>query len=433
MGSQRLKEDVVHKISTSVFVTNFADQSNAKDLWNACKQYRYVVDAFIPNRRSKACKRFGFVRFIKRASLNNSSSQFRYNGEKTKNVSDVSNNKGVKDSSNSYAHVVKGRPSVNGEVDSNPALVLDESCLNVQDYSRCLMGKVKDLGSLSNLKVVLGSEGFDNIVIRYLGRYWVMIEFLSEELKKKFQSNVGIGTWFSHFQQASIDFNIDGRVTWVELEAKEVPGWVLDFVKQSDEENESDDENLEGELNGDILRSDKDLKGDNELNAVPDTVFEEELAKSNGGEASVGQNEMQSEDPFDIYTLLNKKKEDNNKVTSTNDSLKYPHGFTPREDVVTDVGQSKQRNECVREIGEEVNVSIDMKSGLKKSFSKEDGTESVCSGHFKKSETPRSGGSILLFMDELVKVGQTMGYNMDGCMKNIEEIIESQGVNKVYR
>nr|GFD20344.1 DIE2/ALG10 family [Tanacetum cinerariifolium] len=77
--------------------------------------------------------------------------------------------KGAIDTSNSYAHVVKGGSLVNGEVDNNPALVLDESCLNLQDYSRCLMGKVKDFGSLSNLKVVLGSEGFDNIDIRYLG------------------------------------------------------------------------------------------------------------------------------------------------------------------------------------------------------------------------------------------------------------------------
>ncbi|GKD10177.1 hypothetical protein Tco_1189862 [Tanacetum coccineum] len=78
------------------------------------------------------------------------------------------------------------------------------------------------------------------------------------------------------------------------VRAKEVPGWVPDFVKQNDEENESDDENLKKELNEDILRNDEDLEGDNEMNEVPDTLFEEELSKSNGGEASVGQNEMQS-------------------------------------------------------------------------------------------------------------------------------------------
>ncbi|GJU93381.1 RNA-directed DNA polymerase, eukaryota [Tanacetum coccineum] len=32
-----------------------------------------------------------------------------------------------------------------------------------------------------------------------------------------------------------------------------------------------------------------------------------------------------------------------------------------------------------------------------------------------------------------VKVGQTMGYNMDGCMKNMEDIIDSQGVDRVHR
>nr|GEY09368.1 RNA-directed DNA polymerase, eukaryota [Tanacetum cinerariifolium] len=325
---------------------------------------------------------------------------------------------------------------VNGEVDNNPALVLDESCLNLQDYSRCLMGKVKDFGSLSNLKVVLGSEGFDNIDIRYLGGFWVMIKFLSDEVKKKFQSNVGTGTWFSQLQQASTDFITDRRVTWVELEgiplklrsentfkrlaskwgallhidnpeevcfyrkriciattclsnilesfkiiyqgkaywvrAKEVPGWVLGFVEQDDEER------------------------DNEKDVIPDTVFEDKLPKSYDGEAS----------------------------------LEVSACFTPKEYVETNVEQSKKMNGYVRDVGEDANRSNDMKSGSEIIISKEEGTESVCSGHFKKSETPRSGGSIQSLMDELVNVGQTMGYNMDGCVKNIEEIIESQGANE---
>ncbi|GJW03942.1 RNA-directed DNA polymerase, eukaryota [Tanacetum coccineum] len=63
--------------------------------------------------------------------------------------------------------------------------------------------------------------------------------------------------------------------------------------------------------------------------------------------------------------------------------------------------------------------------------SKEDVSSSVCSGHFKKYGVPRTGGSILNLMDELVKVGQVMGYKMDGCMSNMTEIIESQGVKEV--
>ncbi|GKD92035.1 nucleotide-binding alpha-beta plait domain-containing protein, partial [Tanacetum coccineum] len=153
MGSQRSKEDEVHKISTSVFVTNFPD------LWNACKQYGYVVDSFIPNRRSKAGKRFGFVRFIKvfdvarlvsnlctmwigrhrihanvarfqRATVNNSSKQFSHNGEKRNIMNKDKKDIGSKDNSNSYARAVKGCSQMNREAESNHALVLDESCVN---------------------------------------------------------------------------------------------------------------------------------------------------------------------------------------------------------------------------------------------------------------------------------------------------------------
>nr|GEV92727.1 homeodomain-like protein [Tanacetum cinerariifolium] len=54
MTYRRSKEDEVNKISTFIFVTNFPDQFYVKDLWKACNQYGSVVDAFIPNRRSKA-------------------------------------------------------------------------------------------------------------------------------------------------------------------------------------------------------------------------------------------------------------------------------------------------------------------------------------------------------------------------------------------
>ena len=185
-----------------------------------------MVDAFIPNKRSKMGKRFGFVRFImvfdverlmnnlctvwigrhkiqanvarfQRISLNNSSKQFKYNGENGNNINDVSKDNGIKGSAKSYAHVVKGPQLVNVEVESNPALVLDESCVNQKDYSLCLMGKVKDFVSLSNLKVVLVSEGFDNIDLRYMGGLWVMIKFVSEEAKKEVP--VQRGYWYLVF------------------------------------------------------------------------------------------------------------------------------------------------------------------------------------------------------------------------------------------
>nr|GEV42054.1 cysteine-rich receptor-like protein kinase [Tanacetum cinerariifolium] len=69
MAYRRSKEDDVNKISTSIFVTNFPDQFYAKDLWKACNQYGSVVDAFIPNRRSKAGKSKKFAQRILSTSI----------------------------------------------------------------------------------------------------------------------------------------------------------------------------------------------------------------------------------------------------------------------------------------------------------------------------------------------------------------------------
>ncbi|GJY60823.1 RNA-directed DNA polymerase, eukaryota, nucleotide-binding alpha-beta plait domain protein [Tanacetum coccineum] len=63
----RARSNVDHTrlISKSIFVTNFLENTTFKDLWEVCKGYGTVVDVFIPDRKSKAGKRFAFVRFIK--------------------------------------------------------------------------------------------------------------------------------------------------------------------------------------------------------------------------------------------------------------------------------------------------------------------------------------------------------------------------------
>nr|GFC56670.1 RNA-directed DNA polymerase, eukaryota [Tanacetum cinerariifolium] len=45
----------------------------------------------------------------------------------------------------------------------------------------------------------------------------------------------------------------------------------------------------------------------------------------------------------------------------------------------------------------------------------------------------KEGGSILDILDEMIKVGQTMGFSMHGCTKDMEGIIGAQGENVVFR
>ncbi|GJY17101.1 RNA-directed DNA polymerase, eukaryota [Tanacetum coccineum] len=119
----------------------------------------------------------------------------------------------------------------------------------------------------------------------------------------------------------------------------------------------------------------------------------------------------------------------NNNEASTKESLEYPLGFTPRENDVENVEMDNQKDNCDGEFGNVNNISDEVNFSSGFNTYKKTGGESMDSDHCREYEGSRKGGSILMLMDELVKLGQTMGYNMDGCMKNIEEIIESQGVD----
>ncbi|GJW25846.1 RNA-directed DNA polymerase, eukaryota, reverse transcriptase zinc-binding domain protein [Tanacetum coccineum] len=458
MDHRRSNEDEVHKISTSIFVTNFPDQFSAKDLWKACNQYGRVIDAFIPNRSAISGKRFGFVRFSKtfdvdhlvnnlctiwigrhklhanisrfnKPPLNNSKSQFSAKAN-SKTVSDDSLKKnGANGYSNSYAHAAKighsnsyahaakiGHQTHYVEKESKPAIVLDDSCGNQCDFATVLMGKVKELSSLTNLKLVLANEGFDYIKLKYMGGFWVMIEFLSEVAKEKFKDNVAIGSWFSQLQQASNDFLIDERVAWVDIEGVPLKVWSKSTfsriaskwgdILHIDQEDEvfhskricvktkiveniyesfkiiSKDEDLHDVNEG--IHKDNIVDEDSEIEEVVETIFEKESSlvhmKDDSNDDHI---EARSEDPFNIYELLNKNKDNNVEGSNSNDSLKYPPGFTP---TVASENQSKACNESVvaneehlQSVLEQKITSVKKKNGSLSNL-RDGRDDSVCSG-----------------------------------------------------
>nr|GEX19333.1 RNA-directed DNA polymerase, eukaryota, reverse transcriptase zinc-binding domain protein [Tanacetum cinerariifolium] len=177
---------------------------------------------------------------------------------------------------NSYAHVVKGNQVQNVGMKECPNMVLDETCLNHEDFSLCLLGKVKEFASLINLKVILGKEGYANIELKYMGGFWVMIVFQDDETKKR-----------SH----------------------------------------------EDDMYGGVSENLKDVECESDRKEIPETNFEEVPDKCIFEGNSVRQNDVHSEDPFGIYEVLNKKRDGKNIDDKHEDSLKYPPGFTPNEEV----------------------------------------------------------------------------------------------------
>ncbi|GJS13616.1 nucleotide-binding alpha-beta plait domain-containing protein [Tanacetum coccineum] len=469
-----------------------------KQSWNE------MVDSFIPVKRAKNGKRFGFVRFInvfnmerlvsnlcavwidknklqaniarfKRNTTSESfaggkaNSGFRENNMKAH--SNENTNVNVKPNEysggegNSYVRVVKGKLK-NGELEvkSQPAMVLDDDCLASKDLSKFLIGRVKEFASLANLKMTLSNEGFMDVKIQYMGEFWVMLEFVSEEKMKLFKANVSMGSWFSDIRAASLEFQLSKRIAWVEIEgipfklwssktfnriaykwgelldvddqeetcfhskrlcihtkmvrsiseefqiihrgkiywvrANETPGWVPDFVDEIEEEDQGDN-NINDE---DVNEQNSNISGDDsEKERIPEMEFQVDDQEDNyKEEGEFVQDANISEDPFNIYPLLNK--------SDKKDTIEVGKGMENPSDSIDTNKKCKT---------------------IKKST--EGQNDSVSSGHFKVSEIPRTGGSILGILDEVVKVGMVMGYKMEGCMSNMAEIIEAQGAEEVFR
>ncbi|GJX57424.1 nucleotide-binding alpha-beta plait domain-containing protein [Tanacetum coccineum] len=465
MGDRRLKEDDVRRISTSIFVTNFHEEFKARDLWRICTQYGTVIDAFIPNRRSKSGYRFGFVRFIKIKDVDRLKSNVMGGTQKEM---------GVHGHSISFAQTVKrGNLPTTVAVYQKPALVLDVSCTSHMEFSLFVVGKLKEFALLPNLESTLAEEGFDDIIIRYMGGFWVLVQLVSKIQKDKFLAHVGVGSWFSELQPAYGNFKINERVIWIDVEdeeapffhrkrlcinttlddmifesfkiivkgkffwicAKEVTGWTPDLDKCDEAFTNSDNESLG--VNSEEIKSKANSKVDSDVEEIPETIFEQgdqdgfkskvTLEKSNDV-----QEEIQSADPFNIYELLKKKKPSPNVSQQPESEPKYPPGFTPKD--VSEVSSNTEHEEVnAPKVNHEEENVLKTKKKDHKPTSKEEIEDSVGSGHFKSAGIPKTSGSILQLMEDLINVGQTMGYKMDGCINNFEEIVKNQGAHEFYR
>nr|GEW73697.1 hypothetical protein [Tanacetum cinerariifolium] len=234
MGASRYfssKEDQTMWISKSVFITNFPEHFSSSDLWRVCNTYGKVVDVYIPLKKSKAGKKFAFVRFISIANLDRlignlctiwigrlhlHANQVRFQRNHKGGSPVVHHSVGKethsvgKETPSSFADILKNKSQPHKDaclptvvLDSIPAIVLDESCLVDKDLSCAVLGKIKDINALSNLYTLLEKEGSDKVHISYLGGYWVHIDTGSALSKENMCKHTGVSSWFSELRPAN--------------------------------------------------------------------------------------------------------------------------------------------------------------------------------------------------------------------------------------
>nr|GEZ42204.1 RNA-directed DNA polymerase, eukaryota, nucleotide-binding alpha-beta plait domain protein [Tanacetum cinerariifolium] len=395
--------------------------------------------------------------------------------------SGVSKNQGLRQPHGSYAKVVNATSlMVNASplLSSAPALVLDNACIVERDLSKHIMGRVKDFNSIPNLLPLLSAEGFTDVKLVYLGGMWVMFEFEKVESKMNMIAHPGVASWFHVIHESSNDFVSDERIVWVDIEgvslhawscetfsrigkkwgetlniedttdhsfgrkrlclatknpvsiietfkiivkgkvfmvrAKELFTWNPTFLPPRAIVYSSDDDSVQADNENDVHPGDNDVEGGDDNASTDDGVAETVFDTGVIGE-------QHSVDPFELYGLLNKRKQAE-EVNVSSSSLSYPPGFTPVGSVdpktnehVNEEGDGRQEDVVSPVVNAKVmNISQDVEEEVSCVFVK-------------------TGGSVLGVLEEVIRVGQAMGFFMEGCKKDVENIIGNERDETVFK
>ncbi|GJT22568.1 RNA-directed DNA polymerase, eukaryota, nucleotide-binding alpha-beta plait domain protein [Tanacetum coccineum] len=227
-------------ISTSIFVTNFPDITTSKDMWEVCKGYGNVVDVYIPNRKSKAGKRFAFVRFIKVENVDRlvgnlctlwigrlhlHANVVWFNRPPSHSPQPFHSARPTTTGASSFSSVLRGILENVNNISTAPSMVLADDCVVTRNLDNFVMGEVKDFSSINNLHVLLSNEGFQQVKLAYLGGLWIMIQLVSVKVKSNFLKHVGVASWFKQLCNAQPDFVSRERVVWVNIEGVPLHAW----------------------------------------------------------------------------------------------------------------------------------------------------------------------------------------------------------------
>nr|GEZ93932.1 nucleotide-binding alpha-beta plait domain-containing protein [Tanacetum cinerariifolium] len=319
-----------------------------------------VVDVYIPNRKSKAGKRFAFVCFIKVENVDRlvgnlytlwigrmhlHANVVRFERSLIHSSRPINPIRSDNTGAPSFASALKGNPNISFPISSSPAMVLDDSCVVKRDLDNYVMGEVKQFSSINNLRNFPDNttskdlwevcQGFGTVVDVYIpnrkskaGKRFAFVRFIKVENVDRLVGNL-CTLWIGHMHLYANVFRFERSPIH--------SSHVAEVVYCSDDESvKGDDEN--------------NVETSKQVNLDAESDVEDLIQPLNEKETS--------NDPFNIYDLL--KKHDKGEVNSRLDtSFPYPPGFTPENDNLnidvhelkgTDQAKSQSRSKglCLR-------------------------------------------------------------------------------------
>ncbi|GJV80215.1 RNA-directed DNA polymerase, eukaryota [Tanacetum coccineum] len=250
------------------------------------------------------------------------------------------------------------------------------------------MGKLKDFSSFPNLSTLLLDEGFSDVHLSYLGGMWVMLEFETEDIKKNLMVHTGINSWFDVIQDAETDFVSDERIVWVDIEGVPLKAWSREtFTRIAKKWGEMLE--LEDNADNSFGRKRICIKTKN-----PVSILESFKIIVKGKIFMVRAKELFTWNPSFV---VSKERVYNSEDESVHDAS-HPN------EAASDNGSASDDDDGV---GYYLWNKLKLRDLVRK--------------------TPyANGGSVLGVLDDIIKLGQSMGYTMEGCAKDLENIIDEK-------
>ncbi|GJU95887.1 reverse transcriptase domain-containing protein [Tanacetum coccineum] len=293
---------------------------------------------------------------------------------------------------------------------------------------------------------------FENGGKRGYEGFWVYVELQTVDTCVRFQHYAWVTSWFSSIIKPFLEFIVHERVVWIDVEgipyhawtqqtfdkiaakrgtliytidmggtliiiqAKEVTGWVLDFVE-------------------DMSKTEVEGKDDNDM--VFDSKSNREMVNSENEEKErikdfLNNEDLLSDDPFGCDELI-KQSEVAKEVDDKSDPIFLP-SFTPSLSPTSKVGAGVSMGDNINEVfkqnikkqggqkdGEDLNANEEV-CEMQKVTNDEDGctnSRSINMPFQLKSKILTDGFSMINKFNEVTEFGQALGYAMKGCEKDI--------------
>nr|GEX77481.1 RNA-directed DNA polymerase, eukaryota [Tanacetum cinerariifolium] len=337
----------------------------------------------------------------------------------------------------SYVNVVNGSSPVGVHgpfISSASVLVLDDSCVAERDLSNHVMGIVKDVSSISNLRTLIMEEGFSVVNLVYLGGLWVMIECDNVETKANMLQQTGVKSWFHVLQNVIHDFVSDKQIVLMDIKGIPLNVWSREtFTRIRKKWGEALD--IEDNVDSSFRRKCLCIK-----TKLPLSILESFKVIFKGNVYMVRAKELFT---WSLIFLGQKEMEYTSDEDSDVGPQKVPDRLQfceegPNDDRVGDIEEVSETN-----FGDNSSIPINHIDELEKQHKEipvvvnakvMDNSQDVYKEASCDNVDPnvvKKGGSVLGIMEDMIRVGKAMGYSMDGCVKDLEQIIGTQGVGDV--